>query len=314
MEMDDSQVNMMLLFIFVVTKTDSSLISLMWKNRKNRKKKTNKKNNCILQCDFFCIIDLRWTSGTHYFFLGVSKASPKRSSLQFFTQYLHTNITYRIKTLGYFFSSSFSENSCCLLAGEAHGLSFSVLSSVLCLFSFLPCFLFLSFFFFFLLLPFCICPLSMKPKSMRTRGIRVPAGVRRSDPLWVSHVALVKWGLDLKSHTHIHTHTHINVCSYVYLVSQLWCCFVTFYFLTTFFHLFLFSTSFYEILFILKSDHANSLFIQNEYTALTFAHVNIFPKKNSTPTTSIFFSSSSSCTWYISVLLWLSKYLSGRDI
>lgn len=136
MEMDDSQVNMMLLFIFVVTKTDSSLISLMWKNRKNRKKKTNKKNNCILQCDFFCIIDLRWTSGTHYFFLGVSKASPKRSSLQFFTQYLHTNITYRIKTLGYFFSSSFSENSCCLLAGEAHGLSFSVLSSVLCLFSF----------------------------------------------------------------------------------------------------------------------------------------------------------------------------------
>lgn len=93
--------------------------------------------------------------------------------------------------LGILFSRSWS----CLLLKRTTWLEF---------FCIILCFIFIFFFPVFFpslsfLLPVHIYPASIKPKPMRTRGIWVPAGVKRSDPLWVSHVGLVKSRADFNT-------------------------------------------------------------------------------------------------------------------
>lgn len=88
-------------------------------------------------------------------------------------------------------------STCCLVAKMAWIFPYYPLFYIYLL-VFLCVFFSLSF-----LLLFSLCPVTMKPKSMRTRTIWFPAGVRGSDPLWVLHVGLVKWGADFNVHTSI---------------------------------------------------------------------------------------------------------------
>lgn len=97
--------------------------------------------------------------------------------------------------------------ACCLLAREPHGLNFSVLFSVFYLFSFSLCCFSPSFLFY---SHFAFAPRAWNQSQWEPGVYGFPAGVRGSDPLWVSHVGLVK---PKRTHAHTNESTHAHTLS-----------------------------------------------------------------------------------------------------
>lgn len=111
--------------------------------------------------------------------------------------------------------------ACCLLARDPHGLNFSVLFSVSYLFSFSLCCFSPSFLFY---SHFAFAPRAWNQSQWEPGVYGFPAGVRGSDPLWVSHVGLVK-----PKRTHTPTTARTLTLFHRRGASESWCHFVTSY-------------------------------------------------------------------------------------